>query len=552
MTEEALKKYRYWLDNVTDENVLTQLKGMSESEIEDCFYKDLEFGTGGMRGITFAGSNCLNVYTVAHATFGLADYLEKHGMKSVAITYDSRLQSREFSEIAAAALAQRGIRVYLTEKCMPTPFLSFAIRRLRCDAGVNVTASHNPKQYNGYKVYDGTGCQVLNQVAEEITEAITAKGVFDSPLPSFAEAVKSGLVQNTPSSLVSDYENAIIAERLTSGPLDVDVAYTPLNGAGHEITPSVLKKAQVKNLYVVPEQSYPDGNFETCPYPNPEKTEALQKVIALAQEKNADLVIANDPDSDRLGVAVKNEKGNFTVLTGNEVGILLTDFILASLAEQNKLPPRAIIVKSIVTSPMVDAVAAKYGATVTDVLTGFKYIGNEMNNLEKSGKLDSFAFGFEESCGYLKGSYARDKDGVVAAMLVCEMAAFNKKQGKTLTDKLEELYAQVGCYEQKSVSYRFDGAEGAERKNQLLRALRTNPITLIAGSAVVETEDLLASKKYPPADVLIIKLADGSKVIVRPSGTEPLIKCYLFVKGTAKENAAKLQKIVEQLDGIFK
>lgn len=551
MTQNAHEKYNQWLNNVTDEKVLAKLKNLSDEEIENNFYKDLEFGTGGMRGKMDVGTNCLNVYTVARATRGLASYMVKRGMKAAAITYDSRLNSKSFSQIAAAALAEKGIKVYLTKECMPTPFLSFLIRELKADAGVNVTASHNPKEYNGYKVYDGTGCQVLDETANSITEEIENVGTFDSPLPDFEKYLNSGAIVCPDDELTDKYVATVLGERLTCDPSDVTVAYTPLNGAGHSITPRVLKAAGVKNLYVVPKQSYPDGNFATCPYPNPEKPEALTKVLALAKEVKADVVIANDPDSDRLGVCAFDGT-DYTILSGNEVGVLLLDYVLSRLSESGKLPSDPVVIKSVVTTPMTDAVAQSYGATVKNVLTGFKYIGNAMNELERSQTLDRFTFGYEESCGYLKGTYARDKDGVVAAMLTAEMTAFYKKQGILLTQRLNALYEKLGHFEQKLLSYRFEGAEGATVKAELLLDLRKNPPKELAGSKVVKTEDLLCSDYYPTSDVLIWHAENGSKLIVRPSGTEPLIKCYLFVKGDKQSNAQKLEKMTAMLDERLK
>lgn len=550
MTQNARDKYNQWLNNVTDEKVLAKLKNLSDEEIENNFYKDLEFGTGGMRGKMDAGTNCLNVYTVAKASGGLAAYMLTCGMKSAAITYDSRLNSKLFSEIAAATLAESGITVYLTDQCMPTPFVSFLIRQLGADAGVNVTASHNPKEYNGYKVYDKTGCQVLDEVANSITDQIEKLGMFDKPLPDYEKYVACGKILVPSESLTEKYVQTVLCQRLSDLPCDITVAYTPLNGAGYKITPTVLKAAGVSNLHVVAEQSYPDGNFTTCPYPNPEKHEALTKVLELAKSVHADVVVANDPDSDRLGVAAF-DGSDYQILSGNEVGILLLDYVLSSLKSQNKLPKNPVVIKSIVTSPMADAVAKLYGATVTDVLTGFKYIGDAMNKLESQNRLADFVFGFEESCGYLKGDYARDKDGVVAALLTVEMTASYKRQGILLTDRLDALYKQVGHFEQRLISYRFEGAEGAKVKAELLQDLRDNPLDNLAEQKIDKMEDLLTGENYPVSDVLIFH-AGGDKLVVRPSGTEPLIKCYLFVKGTPSSNKEKLDAMTAQLDHRLK
>lgn len=549
LDNKVQQKYRFWLDNVTDKQLSEQLREMTDEQITNAFYKDLEFGTGGMRGEMGAGTNCLNIYTIVKATAGLANYMKSHNMTKAAITYDSRLNSRLFSQTAAGTLASNGITVYITEDCMPTPFLSFLIRSLGCDMGVNVTASHNPKQYNGYKVYDKTGCQVLDEAANEITDFIEQIDPFEQKMQSQKELADNGLIQNVNDKLICDYVNTVLTESLGNAN-DIKVAYTPLNGAGYKIVPQTLKKIGAE-LLVVEEQSMPNGNFTTCPYPNPEKIEALKLVIALANEQNADIVVANDPDCDRLGVAVRKQDG-FEPLSGNEVGILLCDYILSRRKETKTLPENPVIVTTIVSTPMVKAIAADYNATVCEVLTGFKYIGNVINNLQKKGKENDFVFGFEESCGYLKGVYARDKDGVVASMLVCEMASYYKQKGLTLSDRLEQLYAKYGRYDQRLVSYRFAGADGATRKQQLLAQLRQNPFDTLADSPVTSVRDLLQPSDLPKADVLILHSADGGKLVVRPSGTEPLIKCYLFENGQKEQNNCRLDKMQKQLDDFLK
>lgn len=549
MNETIKQKYQLWVDNVTDATVAQQLAEMDEQQIVNAFYKDLEFGTGGMRGTMGAGSNCLNTYTVAHATQGLANYMLSHGMKTAAITYDSRLNSREFSKTAAAVLATNGIVVYITDDCMPTPFLSFAIRALNADMGINVTASHNPKEYNGYKVYDNTGCQVLDEVANEITSFIAGVNTFDVDADSYDDLVADGFIIAMDDKLTNDYVAAVTSQSLALAD-GVNVVYTPLNGAGYAVVPALLQQRGVSQLHVVKEQSFPDGNFPTCTYPNPEKVEALTLALQKAQEVNADVVVANDPDCDRLGVAVLQPDG-YKALTGNEVAILFVDYILSTLKQQNKLPRIPIIVTTIVSTPMVKAIAADYGAKVKEVLTGFKYIGDVINKLDTQGLADNFVFGFEESCGYLKGDYARDKDGVVASMLVCEMTAHYKKQGITLYQRLQQLYAQYGNYEQRLVSYKFAGADGAVHKQQLLDQLRATPFDTIADIPVANVKDLLVPTDLPKADVLIFNLQDDSKLVVRPSGTEPLIKCYLMVHGDVDSNKQRLDAMQAQLDAFL-
>lgn len=550
------QKYELWLEKVTDEDVRKSLLNMTDEEIKNAFSSDLAFGTGGLRGVMSAGTDRMNVYTVYRASEGIARYMKDKGMSTCVITYDSRLNSKLFCQMAAATLARNGIYVYITDECMPTPFLSFAIRRLDCDLGINVTASHNPSAYNGYKVYDNHGCQLTDDAANEVTSYIEQVDMFERPLPKFDDYIKTNLrdkkliVSGIDKLYDGDYADCVLDEVMYKSRV-LNVAYTPLNGAGHRIVPLVLKKG-VKNLYVVSEQSYPDGNFTTCPYPNPEKAEAMSLVIKLAEEKKADIAIANDPDSDRLGVAV-NDGEKFVRLTGNEVGVLLVDYILSQLKQNGKLPEDPIIVKTIVTSKMADAVAAKYGVKVVDVLTGFKYIGDVINKLEQNGEKKRFVFGFEESCGYLKGTYVRDKDGVVAAALVAECASYYKRQGKTLLDRMSELYDEFGNYLLETVSYRFEGADGAEVKRQLLDNLRGNPLKEVAGEEVCAYCDFLTQTEYdlPKSNVMRFNCKDGNQLIVRPSGTEPLIKCYITTVGDKQTSKRRLDAIKSCLDKMF-
>lgn len=543
------QKYKLWQQKVTDEDVKQSLSAMTQEDIKNAFSSELSFGTGGLRGIMSAGTDRMNVYTVHRTTVGLAKYMQKHRFNSCAVTFDSRLNSERFSQITAATLAQYGITVYLTKECMPTPFLSFMVRYLHCDLGVNITASHNPSCYNGYKVYDSNGCQLTDSAANEVTSYIDKVDMFETPLPSFNGS--DGKINYIDGSVEQAYKQSVLQQNLGNAD-DLKVVYTPLNGAGHRIVPDVLKTLGVAELNIVPEQSYPDGNFETCPYPNPEKAEALTLAIKLAVEKRADIVIATDPDSDRLGVAVNNG-GNVIQLTGNEVGVLLTDYILNKRKQQGTLPERPVVVKTIVTTKMVDSVVKEYGAEVIDVLTGFKYIGDVIDKLEQKGEQERFVFGFEESCGYLKGTYVRDKDGVVAAALVAECAAYYKRQGKTLTDRINELYAKYGNYLLETTSYRFDGADGAEVKRKLLDNLRSNPLSSVAGVKVASYCDYLTQTVYdlPKANVMRFSCADGSQLIVRPSGTEPLIKCYVTVVGDKQNNIKRIAEIKAQLADMF-
>ena len=550
--KDYLTKYNQWLTNITDERLLVELKSMTEDDIKEAFSGELSFGTAGLRGVMTAGSARMNIYTVYRATEGLARYMDAHKMTSCAITYDSRNNSRLFSEIAAATLARHGIKVYITRECMPTPYMSYMVRELHCDTGVNVTASHNPAEYNGYKVYDSQGCQLLDDEANEVTSYIEGVKLFEHPLPSFDD-YENKLVEYTNADLENKYIERVLQERLSAEPIDsLNVVYSPLNGAGYRIVPETLRKAGLTNMQIVEQQATPNGDFPTCPYPNPELPKTLTLAKELATSNSADIVIANDPDCDRLGVAVRNG-AEFQQLSGNEVGILLTDYILTGLCQQGKLPNKPVLVKTIVTTIMVDAIGKDYRAEVRDVLTGFKYIGNVIAGLEQLGQTDRYLFGFEESCGYLKGSYVRDKDGVIASLLIAECAAYHKKSGLTLLDRLHQLYEKYGYFFQKTESYRFEGLEGERVKNQLLASLRTSPISKLGNSDVTETCDFLtqAEMDLPKADVLRYRSADGSQLIVRPSGTEPLIKCYITVKGDEKDLQARYSSIKAQTDKLF-
>ncbi len=549
---DYLAKYDFWKKHATDKSVVDSLTAMqgNDEAIKNAFHGELKFGTAGLRGIMTAGTDRMNVYTVFRATEGLAQYMLAHNFGSCAITYDSRLNSWLFCQTSASALAYHGIKVYVTKECMPTPFLSFMVRDLQCDVGINITASHNPSEYNGYKVYDSYGCQLTDEACEEVTGYISNIDPFCRPLDNFDDYLGKNIFY-VAQNVEQKYKDNVIAQSLNDAS-GVSVVYTPLNGAGYRIVPEVLRNVGLTDLVIVAEQSMPDGNFPTCSYPNPEKHEALTYAINLAKSNGADIVIANDPDCDRLGIAVKC-KDDFVILSGNEVGVLLTDYILSRLQQQNALPANPILVKTIVTTIMVNAIAKDFGAEVRDVLTGFKYIGNVIAKLESQGTPQRYVFGFEESCGYLKGTYVRDKDGVVASMLVAQMASYYKKLGKTLEDQLNYLYDKHGSFYQQTISYRFDGVSGAERKNQLLQSLRTNPITYLGNSKVVSTCDFLTQTLYdlPKADVLRYNSMDGSQLIIRPSGTEPLIKCYITVQGDKEGNKARFAGIKQLIDELF-
>ncbi len=547
-----LEKYELWKRMAKHPTVAESLNEIADNgeQIKNAFYGELQFGTGGLRGVMMAGTDRMNVYTVFRATEGLARYMTTHGFTSCAITYDSRLNSELFSKTAAATLAFHGIRVYITEECMPTPFLSFMTRHLKCDIGINITASHNPSEYNGYKVYDNKGCQLVDDACLEVIGYINQVDPFERELGDFEGCLGKSIFY-VDKSVENSYRSAVIEQSLDRIE-GLSVVYTPLNGAGWRVVPEVLREVGLKELCIVPEQASPDGNFPTCPYPNPEKREALTLASEMLKITNADIVIANDPDCDRLGVVV-NTGSDTRILNGNEVGILLCDYILSRLSAEGRLPENPIIVKTIVTSIMANKIAAKYGAEVSDVLTGFKYIGNVIGRLEEKGEEDRYVFGFEESCGYLKGSYVRDKDGVIASMLVAECASYYKSLGKTLLDRLNELYAEYGTFLQDIVSYRFEGVSGAERKEQLLSDLRKNPPTHLGESVIVDTCDFLTQTRYelPKANVLRYNSENGSQLIVRPSGTEPLIKCYITVQGDADGNNARFAEIKALSDKLF-
>ncbi len=547
-----LEKYELWKRTAKHPTVADSLNEIAgnDEQIKNAFYGGLQFGTGGLRGVMMAGTDRMNVYTVFRATEGLARYMTAHGYTKCAITYDSRLNSELFSKTAAATLAFHGIRVYITEECMPTPFLSFMTRHLKCDIGINITASHNPSEYNGYKVYDSKGCQLVDDACLEVIGYINKVDPFERELGDFESYLNKSIFY-VDKSVENSYKAAVIGQGLDR--IDgLSVVYTPLNGAGWRIVPEVLREVGLEELTVVPEQATPNGNFPTCPYPNPEKREALTLASQLLKETNADIVIANDPDCDRLGVIV-NTGGDIRILNGNEVGVLLCDYILSRLSSKGLLPKKPIIVKTIVTSIMANKIAAKYCVEIRDVLTGFKYIGDVIGRLEENGEADRYIFGFEESCGYLKGGYVRDKDGVIASMLVAECASYYKTLGKTLADRLNELYDEHGTFFQDIVSYRFEGVSGAEKKEQLLADLRNAPPAKLGESRVVDTCDFLTQTRYelPRSNVLRYNSENGSQLIVRPSGTEPLIKCYITVQGDAEGNKARFAEIKELTDKLF-
>ena len=522
----------------------------NEEQIADRFYRELEFGTGGLRGVLGAGTNRMNIYTVGKATQGLAEYILAlpSAKKRVAIAHDSRINSRLFAVRTGCVLAANGITAYLYSRLEPTPALSWAVRALGCDAGVCITASHNPAKYNGYKVYGPDGCQITVEAAKAIQQAIDGVDCFESVRSvSEEEARARGLLLDTPETVLDGFVDAVYAQRLplAENMPPLKVVYTPLNGAGLECVERILDKIGVTDVTVVPEQEKPDGNFPTCPYPNPEIREALERAIALCEQIEPDLLLATDPDCDRVGIAVKNG-GEYQLLTGNEVGVLLLDFICRKRCRTGNMPDKPVAVSTIVSTDMADAVAEKYGVELRRTLTGFKFIGEQIGLLEQQGQTDRYIFGFEESYGYLSGPHVRDKDGVNAAMLICQMAQHYKAEGINLAQAMEELYREFGCYQNSLHSFAFEGQAGFAKMQDIMRILRSTPPKEIGGLAVERVVDYAPGVNgLPRADVLEFRLAGGAKAIVRPSGTEPKMKLYLFARGADKPAAQRA------LDALF-
>ena len=563
-----MTEYERWLQQPLDDQDLTEelqsIQGQ-EDEINDRFYRELEFGTAGLRGVIGAGTNRMNVYTVRKATQGLSNYLLKHAEgkpQSVAIAYDSRIKGVLFSKESAAVLAANGIKAYIYPQLMPTPALSYAVRHLKCDAGICVTASHNPAKYNGYKAYGSDGCQITADMADGITQEIGALDIFaDVKKMDFEEGRKQGLIEYIGDETMGAFLDDVYKESLTGDASNLKLVYTPLNGAGRVCVLRILERIGIKDVTVVPEQEYPDGNFPTCPYPNPEFREALQKGLELCEKVQPDLLLATDPDSDRVGIAV-NQGGEFKLMTGNEVGILLLDFIARVKQEQGKLPAHPVAVTTIVSTDMVDPIAQHYGIEMRRCLTGFKYIGDIIAELEqKEGNANSYLLGFEESYGYLSGGYVRDKDAVDGSMLICEMASYYKRQGKTLVDVMNELYETYGYYQNATLNFGFEGEDGMKTMQKIMDTLRQEPPTEIAGAKVVGRSDYQLSQSYgdkegaidlPKSNVLEYRLENGCKLIVRPSGTEPKIKIYLSGKGaTMEESLAEIEKMKAAAPGLL-
>ena len=557
--------YNEWLENaVEDKDLTAELENIknNEDEIYDRFYTALKFGTAGLRGIIGAGTNRMNIYVVRQATQGLANYvLKKYGNGSVAISHDSRIKADLFMNEAARVLAANGIKVYITSELQPTPVLSYLVRYFKCQAGIMVTASHNPAAYNGYKAYGEDGCQMTDVAANTVYDEISKLDMFkDVKIADFDEAVKSGMIEYVDESVYDTYLEKVMEQQVNPGicnGADLKVVYTPLNGTGNKLVRKVLGKIGVNDVVVVPEQELPDGNFTTCPYPNPEIKEALAKGLELCEKEQPDLLLATDPDADRVGIAVKDYDGSYRLISGNEDGVMLTNYILSCKKASGKLPEKPVVVKTIVTTKLINKLCEKYGCELKNVLTGFKYIGEVILNLEKKHEENRYLFGFEESYGYLSGTYVRDKDAVVASMLVCEMAAYYKKQGKSLAEVIDGLYEEFGYYLNQTYSFEFDGAAGMQKMSDIMTAVRDNTPKSIAGYDVVKVSDYFLRKEtdvatgsvtdidLPKSNVIALHLADDNAVIIRPSGTEPKIKLYITSVGKDKDNAAEIcEKLV--------
>ena len=534
-------EYSRWLaHNLEDPDLLPELLKVKDNddEIKDRFAVSLKFGTAGLRGTLGAGTNRMNIWVVRQATQGLANWvLTQGGTQTVAISFDSRIKSDLFAKEAAGVLAANGIKVRIFDSLMPVPALSFATRFYNCNAGIMVTASHNPARYNGYKAYGPDGCQMTDDAAAIVYDEIQKTDILTGANHiSFAEGVENGLIRFVDDECKKAFYEAIEARQVRPGlaaGAGLKLVYSPLNGSGLVPVTRVLNDIGITDITIVPEQEYPNGYFTTCPYPNPEIFEALKYGLKLAEETGADLMLATDPDADRVGIAMRCPDGSYELVSGNEMGVLLLDYICAGRIEKGTMPKKPVAVMSLVSTPLADAVADHYGVELRHVLTGFKWIGDQIAHLEAAGEVDRFIFGFEESYGYLAGPYVRDKDAVIASMLICEMAAYYRSIGSSIKQRLEEIYAQYGRYLNKVDSFEFPGLTGMDKMASIMKSLRVSPPASFGGIAVTGVTDFSEPEKtgLPKANVLIYKLEDDSTVIVRPSGTEPKIKTYFTTKG---------------------
>ena len=554
------EEYLLWCkEAMLDSDVVMELKNISgdESKIEDAFYRNLAFGTGGLRGVIGAGTNRMNVHTIGKASQGLANYLNKQKENlAVAIGYDSRMKSDLFAKTAASVFAANGIKVYIWPELMPVPTVSFATRYLATEAGIMITASHNPSKYNGYKVYGADGCQITTEAAAEILAEMEQVDMFeDVKFVSFEEGIQNGRIEYIAdecyTAFVEEVKNQSVLGNMQVNK-DVAIVYSPLNGAGLKPVLRTLKETGYTNITVVKEQEQPDGNFPTCPYPNPEMKEAMALGMEYAKRYNADLLLATDPDCDRVGIAVKNKQGEYVLLSGNETGMLLLDYICSRRIALGTMPANPVLIKTIVTIDMAERIAAHYGVQTKNVLTGFKFIGEQIGLLEEQGRKKDYIFGFEESYGYLSGSYVRDKDGVNGAYLICEMFSYYATKGISLLDKLNELYETYGYCLNILHSYTFEGSTGFHKMQEIMAKFRGG-ISTIADKTVEKCLDYSEGLDgLPKSDVIKFLLSDNCSVVVRPSGTEPKLKLYISVSAENKERAAEIEKkLVSELEKMF-
>lgn len=548
LSEKVIKEYNRWSKKATaDPGLIPELEHMNQKQIEDAFYRDLEFGTGGLRGVIGAGTNKMNVYSIGRATRGLSAYLKKkYTSPSVVIGYDSRIKSCLFAKTAAAVFYREGIKVHLWNRLIPVPIVSFAIRQLQASAGVMITASHNASKYNGYKVYGPDGCQITTEAAKDVLACIDSFDYFEKEIPAFEDSMVNYISDDVLDAFIAEVKKQSVVKEYIDR--NVAIIYSPLNGTGLEPVTKVLKEAGFNNIRVVEEQKNPDGKFPTCPYPNPEIKEAMELGIQYCKRENADLLIATDPDCDRCGIAVRNAEGQYQLLSGNETGLLLFDFICSQRIKNGTMPKHPVMIKTIVTSDMGEQIAKHYGVRTINVLTGFKFIGEQIGLLEKQGREEDYIFGFEESYGYLSGGYVRDKDGVGASFMIAEMFAYYKMKGISLLDKLDELYKTYGYRLNTLHSYEFDGESGYHKMQEIMKKFHAG-VEKFGGRKVRKVLDYSEGLDgLPKSDVLKYLLEDNSSVVVRPSGTEPKLKIYISIRAESMNDAKVAeQKIAEQM-----
>lgn len=568
---KTISEYSRWLEKaIEDADLQTELISIKddEDEIYERFYKNLEFGTGGLRGVIGAGTNRVNIYTIRQATQGLASYILKSSeTPSVAIAYDSRIKSDRFARETASVLAANGIHIYIYKELMPTPMLSFAVRELKCDGGVVITASHNPSKYNGYKAYGADGCQMTLSAADQVLKMTAAVDCFDDvrSIP-FEQGLESGMIEYIGQEVIDSYYNKVLEQSVSSDlcpKSGLKIVYTPLCGAGNKPVRTILKKIGINDVVVVPEQELPDGNFPTCPYPNPEAREALEMGLKLSKEVKPDLLLATDPDGDRVGIAVPSGDG-YELLSGNEVGAMLLEYICSQRSAKGTMPKNPVTIKTIVTTDIINAIANNYNVEVIETLTGFKFIGEQITILESRGEESRYIFGFEESYGYLAGTYVRDKDAIAGAMMICEMAAYYRTKGISMIQAREMLYEKYGMYMHEQKNFVFEGSSGMAKMKGIMDSLRESMPKEIGGLKVIYCADYLKSIQYdilsgtskaltlPKSDVISFDLEDGAKVIVRPSGTEPKLKAYYTALGVDRTKASELlAKLEDDFENIL-